>query len=178
MRHGELCMIPTLETPRLILREFRQSDFASFITFHDDPVSTSVYGAFTRAEVWRRMAAGLGHWQLRGFGPYALEHKDTGEYVGACGLWYPEGWADIEVGYGIHPKFRQQGYASEAVRRVREHGYKDHGFKKLVSYIQPSNTSSQAVAKSVGAVADGEFDMAGKIHIIYLHPKPEISIAN
>jgi RimJ/RimL family protein N-acetyltransferase len=167
-------MITSLDSPRLHFRQFRESDFPAFLAFHQDPLTVSVYGAFSSADAWRRMAAGLGHWQLRGYGPYALEHKDTGEYVGACGLWFPEGWADIEVGYGIAPKFRQQGFASEALRRVREHGFNNHGFKKLVSYIQPSNTASQAVARSVGAVADGEFDMAGKLHIVFVHPKTSI----
>jgi RimJ/RimL family protein N-acetyltransferase len=164
-------MSETLESERLRFRKFRESDFPSLLAVHNDPLTKSVYGEMSPGDVWRRIAMGLGHWQLRGFGPFALEHKDAGRYVGACGLWFPEGWQDIEIGYSIAPEFRKQSYASEAVRRVREHGYKDRGFTKLVSYIQPSNIGSQAVAKSVGAIADGEFDMAGKSHIIFVHPK-------
>jgi RimJ/RimL family protein N-acetyltransferase len=164
-------MSTSLESQRLRFRQFRESDFQHVVAFHQDPLTISIYGQFSPADAWRRLATGLGHWQLRGFGPFALEHKETGEYVGACDLWFPEGWQDIEIGYGIAPKFRRQGYAAEAVRRIREHGYKDRGFDKLVSYIQPSNLASQAVARSVGATADGEFDMSGKLHIVFVHPK-------
>lgn len=164
-------MFETLESERLHFRKFREGDFPVLLSVHNDPVTKSVYGELSPGEVWRRIALGLGHWQLRGFGPFALEHKETGEYVGACGLWFPVGWKDIEIGYSIAPHFRQQGYAAEAVRRVREHAYADHGIAKLVSYVQPSNLASQAVAKSVGAVADGEFDMAGLLHIVFVHPK-------
>jgi RimJ/RimL family protein N-acetyltransferase len=164
-------MFDALESERLRLRKFKESDFAPLLAFHNDPLTSSVYGAMSPGDVWRRIAMGLGHWQLRGFGPFALEHKATGKYVGACGLWFPVGWNDIEIGYGIAQEFRGQGYAVEAVRRVREHGYTDHKISKLVSYIQPSNIASQAVAKSVGAIADGEFDMAGKLHIVFVHPK-------
>ncbi len=164
--------IPILETERLILRDFRQSDFDSLLAFHSDPVSTSVYGTMSCADVWRRMATGLGHWVLRGFGPWALEDKSSGAYVGACSLWFPESWEDVEVGYGIHPKFRGAGFAVEAAMRVREFGYIEHGFKRLVSYINPSNSNSIRVATKLGAVPDGTFDMAGIAHMIYLHPKP------
>jgi RimJ/RimL family protein N-acetyltransferase len=166
--------IPALESDRLTFRQVRDTDLDALEAHHNDPVTRSVYGDMTRGDVWRRMAMGLGHWELRGYGPYALDDKSTGRLAGLCSLWFPENWQDIEIGYGIVPEFRRKGYASEAVRRIRDHAFHDHGFKRLVSYIQPSNIASQAVAKSVGAVVDGEFDMAGKPHTIYLHPKPSI----
>ena len=164
-------MFTTLESARLRFRQYRESDFPELLAFHNDALTKSVYGELHADEVWRRMATGLGHWQLRGFGPFALEHRESGAYVGACSLWFPQGWQDIEIGYHIAPQFRRQGFAAEAVRRIREHGYKDRGFGKLVSYIQPSNLASQAVARSVGAITDGEFEMSGKLHIVFVHPK-------
>jgi RimJ/RimL family protein N-acetyltransferase len=164
-------MFASLESDRLNFRQPRESDFAPMLEIFRDPLTISVYGEMSATDVWRRIASGLGHWQLRGFGPFALELKATSEYVGVCSLYYPEGWQDIEIGYNIAPKFRRQGFAAEAVRRVRAHGYEDLSIAKLVSYISPSNLASQAVAKSVGAIVDGEFDMAGKPHIIFVHPK-------
>jgi RimJ/RimL family protein N-acetyltransferase len=164
-------MFTTLKSARLHFRQFRESDFDAQMAVFNDPLTISIYGELTAGEIWRRIAMALGHWQLRGYGPFALEHRETGAYVGACSLWFPQGWQDIEIGYHIAPQFRRQGFAAEAVRRIREHGYKDRGFDKLVSYIQPSNLASQAVARSVGAIADGEFDMSGKLHIVFVHPK-------
>jgi RimJ/RimL family protein N-acetyltransferase len=162
--------IPTLETERLVLRPWRANDLDSFIEFHADPLTYSIYKLEpTRGEMWRRMAMGLGHWHLRGFGGWLLEDKKTGSYVGQCGHWYPEGWADIEIGYGIHPRHRGQGYAVEAATAVRERGIKEHHFKRQVSYIQPSNTNSIRVAEKMGAVPDGTFDMSGLLHTVYLH---------
>jgi RimJ/RimL family protein N-acetyltransferase len=164
-------MFTSLESDRLNFRQPRASDFAPLLETFRDPLTISVYGEMSGTDVWLRFASGLGHWQLQGFGPFALEHKATGEYVGVCGLYYPEGWQDIEIGYNVAPKFRRQGFAAEAVRRVRAHGYVDRGIARLVSYISPSNLASQAVANTVGAIAEGEFDMAGKPHIIFVHPK-------
>jgi RimJ/RimL family protein N-acetyltransferase len=163
-----------LETDRLRFRLARESDVESVYEFHADPLTVEIYKtSFTRAEIWRRIALGLGHWQIRGFGGWTLESKVDGTYVGQCGFWFPEGWADIEIGYGIHPKFRGLGLAVEAAKCVREFGYDHHKFKRLVSYIQPSNLQSIRVAEKLGAKPNGEFMMGDIPHTIYLHQQIE-----
>lgn len=161
---------PELETERLRLRYWRESDVDSFFAFYRDPQSAAVYGDdVKRSDVWRRIALIIGHWQLRGFGPSALEDKATGKFAGHGGLWFPDDWDDVEVGYGIMPEFRRQGYAVEAARRVRDYGYREKGLKRLVSYINPENKVSRRVAEKLGAVPDGEFLLHGKPHLVYLH---------
>ncbi len=46
----------------------------------------------TRDEAWRNMALVLGHWQLRGFGLWAVEDRASGLLAGRVGCWRPEGW--------------------------------------------------------------------------------------
>jgi RimJ/RimL family protein N-acetyltransferase len=165
-------MFPELETERLRLRIPRESDVDSVFDFHADPLTKEIYRVeYSRAEIWRRIATWIGHWQWRGYGNWILEDKSSGHYIGQCGFWYPLGWDDIEIGYGIHPKHRGRGFAVEAATCVRDHGYKKHDFKRLVSYIQPTNANSIRVAEKVGAVPDGTFDMSGIAHIVYLHAK-------
>jgi RimJ/RimL family protein N-acetyltransferase len=162
--------LPELETQRLRLRHWRESDVDPFFAFYRDPQSAAVYGEeITRSDVWRRVALFIGHWHLRGFGSWVLEDKATRKFAGHAGLWFPDGWGDIEVGYGIAPEFRAQGYAAEAARRVRDYGYRERRFPRLVSYIDPGNAASCKVAEKLGAVPDGEFLLHGKPHIVYLH---------
>jgi RimJ/RimL family protein N-acetyltransferase len=108
---------------------------------------------------------------LRGFGPWALEEKTSKSFVGHGGLWFPEGWDDVEVGYGIAPEHRRKGYAAEAALCARNYGY-EIGIPRLVSYIQPGNAASIAVATRLQAKPNGEFMMHGKPHTVYLHQKP------
>jgi RimJ/RimL family protein N-acetyltransferase len=163
-------MAVELETERLRLRQWREDDVDGLYEFYDDPHSRSIYAKeFTREDVWRRIALYLGHWQIRGFGPLAIEEKATGKFVGSSGLWFPESWGDVEIGYGIHPAFRGRGYASEAAARAREYGY-SIGIKRLVSYIQPSNARSIRVAEKLGAKPDGTFNLHGNPHLVYIHP--------
>ena len=163
-------MAVELETERLRLRQWREDDIDALHEFFDDPVSRTIYGEdVKREDVWRRIALYLGHWQIRGFGTLAIEEKSTGKFVGSTGLWFPESWGDVEVGYGIHPSFRRKGYAVEAVACARDYG-RSIGIGRLVSYIKPSNAASIAVATRLGAKPDGEFALHGIPHIVYLHP--------
>lgn len=167
-----MASFPELETERLRLRHWRESDVEPFHEFYRDPQSAVVYGDdVKRSDVWRRIALHIGHWQLRGFGAWALEDKKTGCFAGHSGLWFPDGWDDVEIGWGIAPEFRGKGYAGEAAKRVRDYGYHEIGLARLVSYIAPGNMASLRVAEKLGAVPDGEFLMHGKPHLVYLHIK-------
>ena len=83
-------MIPTLETERLILREWREDDFEPFAAIYaDEAQARYIGGVETRDNAWRRMAAIIGHWRLRGYGLWVVAPKETGGFVGWAGCWNP-----------------------------------------------------------------------------------------
>ena len=95
-------MIPTLETERLRLRAFREDDLDAFAAIYADAEVMRFIGDGNVADrdgTWRVMSLLLGHWQLRGYGIWAAEEKETGALVGRIGLWNPEGWPGLEVGW-------------------------------------------------------------------------------
>ncbi len=82
-----------IQTDRLLLRQWQPKDFDAYASYYgDDELAQYIGGPCTRNQAWRRMAAELGHWSLRGFGLWALEEKATGKLAGCTGLWFPEGW--------------------------------------------------------------------------------------
>jgi RimJ/RimL family protein N-acetyltransferase len=92
-----------LETQRLLLRSFRQADLDDYARLCADSEVMKYIGKgepLSRADAWRSMAFHLGHWQLQGFGQWAVEWKETGRMIGRIGLFYPEGWPGLEVGWG------------------------------------------------------------------------------
>ena len=74
----------------------------------------------TRSEAWRNMAMVLGHWQLRGFGLWAVEEQERGVLAGRVGCWQPEGWPGLEIGWTLRRSFWGMGYATEAARAALE----------------------------------------------------------
>lgn len=143
-----------IETERLILRPIDpERDFEAWARSMADE-STVRYLAtkpMSRAEAWRNMAAVIGHWSIRGYGFFSLEHKESGNWVGRVGPWYPEGWPEPEVGWTISPAHRRKGYAAEAARASIDYVFTTLGWPSLVHVILEGNEPSIALAKTLGS---------------------------
>ncbi len=145
-------VFPVLETARLVLREFRQTDFDAFCSIYaDDGHARFIGGAKSRFACWEKMTALIGHWQLRGFGRFAIEEKATGAFIGHCGPSQTGFWPEPEINYSLVPPASGRGVASEAVTRVLRHVYQDLGWTSAVSLIEPDNLASRRVAEKAGA---------------------------
>jgi RimJ/RimL family protein N-acetyltransferase len=115
------------------------------------------------------MAAMIGHWQLRGYGPYALEDKATGEVLGVSGLWYPNDFPEREIKWGLIRRHWGKGYASEAARAVLRMALEVFPAKPPISFINPGNLPSIRVARSVGAELEREIEFKAAQYRIYRH---------
>jgi RimJ/RimL family protein N-acetyltransferase len=104
-----------------------------------------------RAEAWRSMAMAIGHWKIRGYGFFSLEHKVTGEWIGRVGPWYPEGWLGQEVGWTISPDHLRKGYAFEAARASLAYVHSTLGWRKVIHVIMEGNEASIALARKLGS---------------------------
>jgi len=166
-------MIPTLETDRLVLRELRDEDATAMaLLFADETTAKFIGGVCDEEDAWRRMAVLVGHWTLRGFGYWAVEVKQTSEFAGIAGLWFPRGWAEREAAYSLLSAHHSKGYATEAVARVRDHAYRDLGWATLVSCIALENTPSIRVAEKLGAKFERETMNRGWKVGVWRYPGP------
>ena len=157
---------PVIETARLILRPWCASDIAAntamlsdpdtarFITPDHQPVTSELKG-------WRNAAVISGHWALHGFGMFAVEEKSSGRYIGRVGPYYPPGWPGFEVGWGIAKDDRGKGYAVEASRAAIDWVFGNFTLDRIIHCIDPVNVASQAVARRLGAVNEGEAMLLG-----------------
>ena len=161
--------VPVLETERLVLRDFRDEDFGPMAGFYADPVSSFYGGPCGREDAWRKFAVYPGHWALRGYGPWALEEKSTGEFVGLSGLWFPEGWPEPEITWALVPAHHGKGYATEAARRALIAAYEDFDWPTAVSVVALANTASARVAEQLGATLDGTVENPYGTAAVYRH---------
>ena len=70
----------SIETKRLRLRHWNEDDYANFAAFYADDFNAKYVGGLKNSdEAWRLMALNIGHWQLKGFGYWAVDEKGTGE---------------------------------------------------------------------------------------------------
>lgn len=143
---------PEVVTERLRLRAFGPADFEPFAAQMADPeVAGFVGGVQSREDAWRTLAMFAGGWALSGFGIWAVERLSDGAFLGRCGLWEPEGWPMIEVGWLLGREAWGHGYATEAGRAALEWGFSTlPGVTRIGSVIEPSNARSAAVAQRLG----------------------------
>lgn len=104
-----------------------------------------------RAVAWRHMAAYIGHWAIRGFGFFSVEHQSTGEWLGRVGPWYPEGWPAPEIGWTISPDHWGRGYATEAGEACIRYAFDELGWTNVIHVILAENERSIAVAERLGS---------------------------
>lgn len=116
-------MIPVLETARLRLRAHTREDFQAVARSWADPRVVRYIGGkpSTGQQSWNRLMHFRGHWELQGFGYWAVEEKSTGLYVGDVGIadFHREIEPSLEglpeLGWVLAPEAHGKGYATEAV---------------------------------------------------------------
>ncbi len=125
--------------------------------------------ALDESQSWRAVASMAGHWMLRGYGPYALEDKASGEVLGTVGLWYPLDWPELEIKWALNRRHWGRGFASEAVRAVQAMAAAHLGGAPI-SFIDARNTPSIRLALAVGATLERETTFRGGTWHVYRHP--------
>lgn len=163
---------PRLETERLVLRAHRLSDFDRIAELFESPRSKYINGPLSRGNAWRAFAADVGHWDLLGFGAWAIELREAGDYVGQIGLNLPADFPEREIGWLLWEEFEGHGYAFEAASRARDFAFRTLGWDTLVSYIDPENIRSIQLAERLGATRDPDAATpGGEQCLVYRHPK-------
>jgi RimJ/RimL family protein N-acetyltransferase len=149
-----------LETERLKLRMWRESDLDDYAALTADPLVMRYLQPgkppFTRADAWRSIAFFMGHWQMRGYGHWAVEEKTSGRMIGRIGFLNPEGWPGFEIGWTLARDSWGKGYATEGGRRALDYAFKDLDQPHVISLIHPDNTPSIKVAKRLGETLEGK----------------------
>ena len=159
-------MVPTLTTDRLVMRGWREDDLAPYAAITNDAeVMRFMGGTLDVADTWRQIAFFVGHWELRGYGLWAVERD--GELIGRIGLLNPEGWPGLEVGWLLGRHAWGHGYATEAARAAVEYAWRELGAQELISLIAPDNTASAAVAGRLAMRAAEDYDLRGQPVVIH-----------
>ena len=159
-----------IETERLSLRLPTLDDVEHAGELVGDPeVMRFLGGSVVPRRDWGAVVdVWLRRWQANGMGPFVVERRDDGRFVGRTGImvWDTRTWthatfatagsfAQRELGWALVRAAWGNGYATEAAAAVRDWAVGERGVADLVSVIDPENRRSQRVAARLGA-APGE----------------------
>ena len=153
---------PTLETPRLRLREQRLADKADHVAMWADERVTRFIGGEPRAPdvSWSKFLAAAGLWPVMGFGYWVFADKLTDRLIGMGGLSYfargaPELEGVPEAGWAFDADHWGQGLATEAMAAVLAWADGHLEVPEVRCIINPGHGASEAVAAKLGFVPIG-----------------------
>lgn len=150
-----------LETKRTFLRRLLASDLDNLFTLYRDPEVRRYFpeGTLTLEETKEELEWFLdGHPSYPKLGLWATIHKETGWFIGRCGLLPQtiEGRREVEVAYLLDKAYWGQGLASEVARGLVAYAFERLNVSRLICMIEPGNLASQGVAKNVGMTLEKE----------------------
>lgn len=152
---------PVLETERLILREHRESDVEGLSEYENDPDLLRFTDAFPPVSelsnaiyIWTHEA-----YQSKKFIRWCTALKENDRCIGGVFLFLPYGddtsGRRMDIAYDISPRYRNKGYASEAIRKVVTYGFEKMALKRIQAQIMPENTASIRAVEKCGFVHEG-----------------------
>ena len=165
---------PVLETERLILRAPKREDWPHWREMALSPRAEYVtQPGINEALAWRGMGHIIGHWVLHGWGSFIITRKGDDTALGLTGPWFPATWPEPELGWAIWKSdLEGTGIAFEAASAARSYAFETLGWDTAVSYIDPKNKRSIALATRLGAVLDNTAHGPDKDDLVYRHPTP------
>lgn len=163
--------IPVIDTEDLVLRGYTEADFEPFAAFCASDRARFAGGPIDRASAWRSFMAAVGHWALRGYGMWMVEHRNSGAAAGRVGIILNESWDEPELAWHIFDGFEGQGLAYQASIAARRHAALQMGLNAVMSYIDPANTRSLALAQRLGATYERDGTVLGNPCQIWRHPR-------
>lgn len=149
-----------LETERLILREYEQKDFDALFPILSDPETMKYYPKpYDAAGVQRWLDWCFDCYRRHGFGLWAAVLKESGAFLGDCGLSIQliDGESLPEIGYHIRRESWRQGFGKEAARAVRDWAFTHTDYDCLYSYMNAENLPSRLTAAANGMKLIKEF---------------------
>lgn len=148
-----------IQTERLLLRQWRDEDLEPFAALNSDPAVMEFFpSVLTTAESNVAVRGNRARIEEHGWGLWAVERLDTGEFIGFTGLWavpdeFPFSPA-VEVGWRLARAHWGRGYATEAARAAVYFGFGDLGLDEIVSMTTASNERSWRVMEKLGMTRD------------------------
>lgn len=144
-----------IETPRLVLRPWRDADREPFYGITSDPRVMEFFPAvLTRAQSDALVDKCIAHFEAHGFTYFAAELRETGELAGFIGMANVPFEAHftpcVEIGWRLGFEFWNRGLATEGARAALRFGFERLGLDEIVAFTVPLNVRSRRVMEKLG----------------------------
>jgi RimJ/RimL family protein N-acetyltransferase len=154
----------SIQTDRLLMRRWQDADRGPFAALNGDPATMKFFPAtMDRAASDALVDRIEARFEQQGYGLWALEVTETGEFIGFTGLnplpdGVPGAGGGMEVGWRLAKHAWHHGYATEAARAALRVAFDGAGLPDVWSMTAKLNEPSQAVMRRIGLTEVARFD--------------------
>lgn len=167
-----------IETPRLIIRLFREEDIPLFVAVHQKPEVITYLPKRSAEEHTKFLQDTLSYGDIP-LNRWVIEEKSTGNFIGSCLLReFDKGNPEVvEIGYSFDTPYWGKGYGTEMALAIKEYAFTLPNVKKLVAVTEQENVASKAVLLKTGLVAKGTVVRYPEtLELSYFEYEPPISL--
>ncbi len=161
-----------VQTERLLLREFDESDAAAYYMLGSDPAVTRFTGTGMLTSLEHALqvlrANPLTDYKQHGFGRWACVLQETGKVVGFAGLKRLDDLGEVDIAFWLLPACWGTGLATEAACAVLQYGFEHLLLERIIGLVDPQNTASIRVLEKLGMVRDGLITYHGEETLKYI----------
>jgi len=162
-----------LLTPRLVVRDFVHGDVDDLFAMDSDDRVMRYLGpglkGRTRAEVEQTIDRIVERARSRpGCGLLHASLRDSGEFVGGCGVFPLENTSDTELAYRLPYAQWGRGFATEMSAAVLHHAFTTLDLSRVIGLTWPENVPSQRVLEKIGMTFDHEAVHYGRAMRVYV----------
>lgn len=148
-------LLDRIETPRLVLRAWKESDRIPFAAMNADPRVMEFFPkVLSSSESDEAFGRVLTHFDRYGFGIWALEARRSGEFLGLLGLQNVRFEAKftpaVEIGWRLRYEAWGKGFATEGAQAALKAGFGRLGLSEIVAMTVPENQRSRRVMEKLG----------------------------
>jgi RimJ/RimL family protein N-acetyltransferase len=166
-----------LETERLLFRRLLPGDLDDLFTLYRDPEIRRYFpeGTLTYEETREELEWFLeGHPDHPELGLWATIHKESGRFIGRCGLlpWTIDGRPEVEVAYLLAKEYWRQGLGAEAARAIARYAFDELRLSRVICLIDEGNEASIGVATSIGMTRERAVELEDGPAVIYSMSRP------
>lgn len=149
-----------LSTERLQLRTWKPSDIPLMAAISSDPKVMEHFPNIQDLAVTQRLINHVNeHYKKYGYTCYAVERKDTHEFIGFIGIIHPsfdiphftpKGLPIVEIGWRLSSQHWGKGFATEAAKAVLHYAFTELKLDEIISFTVVANMKSRRVMEKIG----------------------------
>lgn len=160
---------PLFETERICLREFNTADAPYLYALNSNPEVLRYTGdePFMTSKSAEAFIRDYNHYQLHGFGRWAVTLKPHHRFIGFSGLRSDPETGEVDLGFRFFAEYWSQGFATEAGSAALSLGFEKFGLEEIVGRSMRENRASIAVLQKLGMEFSEVREESGVLWLIY-----------